>query len=155
MSQFAQYVPIRPRRHAPLFVTGALVQVFLALLLFLIVTFDSDATPLSVPAGIQLPPVAGGYDELTTIRVEASKEGFSIEGVGVELERDRKGRVTDESIRLMSSLLIRARQQNPEHDSLLLVADGRLPFEVFTPLLQSAEAAGLTRWNLLVSGAPK
>ncbi len=152
---FKQFVPIRPRRPAPLLVTGSLVQVFLALLFFLIVFFDGDMTPLSVPAGITLPRVSGSYEPIEAIRVEASVEGFSVEGVGLEIERDKSGAVSEESVKQMASALIHARQQHPDHDSLLLVADGRLPFHTFDPLLKSAEAAGITKWSLEVAGDPK
>lgn len=155
MTPFKQFVTLRPRRAVPSLVTGSLVQVFLSLLFFLIVSFDTDMTPMSIPAGILIPRVAGSYEPIEAIRVEASKEGFSIEGVGIELERDKRGKVTDDSVRQMAAALIRARQQHPDHDSLLLVADGRLPFQMFDPLLKSAEAAGITKWSLVVAGDPK
>ena len=145
------FAKIRARRQAPLFVSGALVQVFLVLAFFLVVSYDSEPTLFSIPAGIQLPALKGNQQTISGIRIEAIKEGYAIEGVALEVERDRHGKVLDRSIDLMTSMLVRARQQNPEFDSLLFIADSSLPFEHLAPLMRSAEAAGLTRWNLLVA----
>jgi len=147
------FAKIRPRSPAPLFVTGALVQVFLVLALYLVIAYDSEPTLFSVPAGIQLPALTGNANSASGIRVESTREGYNIEGVGLEVERDRRGQVLDHSIKAMTTMLVKARRQNPDFDSILFVADSSLTFENLAPLMRSAEAAGLTRWNLLVAKA--
>src|SRR5688572_32425580 len=92
---------------------GALVQIFLALMLYLVVVYDSDITPQSVPSGIRLPQVLGSRDPLEAIRVEVGKEGFNVEGETIALERDSRQRVKKASLNELTSLLVRTRQQSP------------------------------------------
>lgn len=148
------FVTLRPRRRPPSLMMTALVDIFLVLLLFLLKTFSTDQTMLSVPAAIRLPQAVGNATAPKSLRIEVGKDVYAIEGRGFTLEANAKGELSEEEEQRLVRLFLEVRQLQPEFNAVALMADSDVPFRKLQPLIKAAEAVGLTEWSLVVAGRP-
>jgi len=147
----------RPRRKPPALILTPLLDMFTIILVFLMVSFQSEDKDFVLSSDLTLPTSSARSPFKTAVNVAISKEAVKIEGKPIYALTDGRAAAEDLAAGKVAAISAAVKEvwenrtkEGDEENVVVIQADKSLPYQTIHLVTRSAAFAGFYRYRLVV-----